>query len=187
MKQLALVVALGLVAAGCGGGSHPVARATTNLTSTGVATVTTTLGKSGQPTAEKKGTVRDAGVSVRAALVANHRLVTKVLWTNRVPTSARNSTRGPALAALAASARDRSKKGIRVRMIRDVYRIVSVAIGATQTSAGAVAEWDQKVVPSHLDGTPLGRPVVLHERARIELRRANRAAPFFVWKVTLIK
>ena len=187
MKQLTLVLALALLGAGCGGGSRPVAGATTNRTSPGAATVTTTLPQSGQPTAEKKGTVRDAAAGVRAALVANHRLVTKVLWTNRIPTSARNSTRGPALAALAASARDRLKKGIRLRMIRDVYRIVSVAIGGTQTSAGAVAQWDQRVVPSHLDGTPLGKPVVLHERARIELRRANRTARFFVWKVTLVK
>jgi hypothetical protein len=88
---------------------------------------------------------------------------------------------------MAASAKDRQNKGIRVRMIHDDYRIISIDFGGAKTTATAMAEWDQRVVPSHSDGTPLGRPVTLHERARIQLRRAGASRNFVVWKVTLVK
>jgi hypothetical protein len=71
-------------------------------------------------------------------------------------------------------------------MIRDEYRILSVRLDSRKTRASAVAEWTQRVVPSRLDGSPMGRSLALHERARIELRRASPSR-FVVWKVTLAR
>jgi hypothetical protein len=125
--------------------------------------------------------------AVRAALAANHKLAIRVLWTNRIPLTAGKSTRGPALAELTASAKDREKKGVRVRMIRDDYRIISIELDVTKAHATAFAEWDQRVVPSNPNGTPRGRAVSLRERARVELRRVRNSQNFVVWKVTLVK
>jgi hypothetical protein len=186
VKRIALVSAVALLLAGCGnGGGHsspPTQQSLSNVPST--ATAPTTSTQSVATTRTVRATVRDA---IRAALAANHSLAIRVLWTNQIPLTARQSTRGPALAEMEASARDRQKKGIRVRMIHDDYRIISIVFGAAKTTANALAAWDQRVVPSHSDGTPLGRPVTLHERARIQLRRADDSRNFVVWKVTLVK
>lgn len=186
MKRIALVSAVVLLLAGCGnGGRHrspPTQQSLPSVTSTATAPTTSTQSVATKRTAHAM--VRDA---VRAALAANHSLAIRVLWTNEIPLTARRSTRGPALAEMAASAKDRQNKGIRVRMIHDDYRIISIAFGGAKTTANAIAEWDQRVVPSHSDGTPLGRPVTLHERARIQLRRAGTSRNFIVWKVTLVK
>lgn len=185
MKRIALISAVALVVAGCGNGgrhSSPPTQSLPSVTSTATAPRTSTQSVVTKRTAHT--TVRDA---VRAALAANHSLAIRVLWTNAIPLTARRSTRGPALAEMAASAKDRQNKGIRVRMIHDDYRIISIVFGGAKTTATAMAEWDQRVVPSHSDGTPLGRPVTLHERARIQLRRAGASRNFVVWKVTLVK
>jgi cation diffusion facilitator CzcD-associated flavoprotein CzcO len=185
MKRTTLILASALVLGGCGG-SHqtsPTVKASTpSAATTSAAGGTTTT----QPATNARTGVTPR-TAVRTALAANHRLAIKVLWSNRIPLTARQSTRGPALAQLAASAKDREKKGVRVRMIRDDYRIVRIRLNPTGTRATALADWNQRVVPSHLDGTPLGRPVSLYERARIELRRADASQAFFVWKVTLVK
>jgi hypothetical protein len=186
VKRIALVSALALVLAGCGNGgrrSSPLTQQSLS-SATSTATAPTTSSESVVTKRTAHATVRDA---VRAALAANHSLAIRVLWTNEIPLAARRSTRGPALAEMAASAKDRQNKGIRVRMIHDDYRIISIVFGAAKTTASAMAEWDQRVVPSHLDGTPLGRPVTLHERARIQVRRAGASRNFVVWKVMLVK
>jgi len=72
-------------------------------------------------------------------------------------------------------------------MIHDEYRIVSIAFGPSLASATAVAQSIQTVVPSHLNGHPLGRSVRLNERARIVLRRLGTSESFVVRRITLLK
>lgn len=189
MRRLALILATAaLLLSGCGG-SGDTSATTPRSESRGTSEATTSsVAKQPSAPASTKAKSREAlGVAVRDALAANHRLAVKVLWTNRIPSTAKRSTRGPALTQLAASAKARRRKGVRVRMIRDDYRITSVAVGRTGTSATAIAQWDQRVVPSHLDGRPFGRPVSLKEKARIELRRVPGSGAFVVWRVTLVK
>jgi hypothetical protein len=188
VRRTAVIVATALLFAGCGSGSRNNSSPTTQQTlPSGTSTAGTAPTSSSQKATTKqdpRATVRDA---VRLALAANHQLATRVLWTNRLPATAARSTRGPALAELAASAKDRHRKGLRVRMIRDNYTVISIAFGPTLARATAFANWDQRVVPSRPNGTPLGRAVSLHERARIELRRVGSSRSFVVWKVTLVK
>lgn len=186
MKRAALITAIALSLAGCGGGGHQSRQSTpssTARTTTTAATVSTSPAER-TTTEQVDATLRTA---VRAALAANHTLAIRVLWTNRIPSAARDSTRGPALAELTASAKNREEKGIRVRMIHDTYRVIWIHLGRTRTHPTALAEWDQRVVPSHLNGTPRGGAVSLRERARIELRPADAATSFVVWRVTLVK
>jgi len=184
VKRTALIIAMVLLVPGCGGGSR---KASTTVQS--VPSVTTTSAApttAGEPSSTPQNTRTTLRAAVRTALAANHRLAIKVLWTNRIPVTAGQSTRGPALAELTASASDRAKKGVRVRMIRDDYRIISIRLAATRARATALAQWNQRVVPSHLDGTPRGRAVSLRERARVELRRVGSSQRFVVWRVTLV-
>jgi hypothetical protein len=187
MKRTALTLATALLLAGCGGNtrhSNPTTQQSVPSTTTTTGAVSTRSTQTVPPKHNARETLR---AGVRAALAVNHKLAIKVLRTNRVPVTARHSTRGPALAELAASAKDREKKGVRVRMIRDDYRIISIGLDATNAYATAFAEWNQRVVHSHLNGTPRGPAVSLRERARIELRRLGNSQSFVVWKVTLIK
>jgi uncharacterized protein YceK len=184
VKRTVLTVASALLLAGCGSSS----RQSNPTTQQSVPSATTTVSTgSTQQVGTKHHTRETLRAEVRAALLANHHLAIQVLWTNRVPASALHSTRGPALAEMAASAKNRERKGIRVRMLHDVYRVLSIRLGATKMTATAFAEWDQRVVPSHPNGTPFGRAVLLRERARIELRRVDTPRSFVVWKVTLVK
>lgn len=190
MKRPALIlVTAALLLGGCGGGSGDTSATGQRSESQGTSDATTnSMAKQpGRPAATKPKSREALGVAVREALAANHRLAVKVLWTNRIPATAKRSTGGPALAELAASAKDRRTKRVRIRMIRDDYRITSITFGRTGASATAIAEWDQRVVPSHLDGRPFGRPVSLKEKARIELRRVADSGSFVVWRVTLVK
>ena len=124
---------------------------------------------------------------VLTALRANHKLAVRVLWTNKVSADAMQSTRGPALAGIRASANDRQSKRFRVRMLHDDYRIISIRLDPSYASAVAVVQSTQKVVPSQLNGKPLGRSVELHERARIDLHRIGSSRSFVVWRLTLLK
>jgi hypothetical protein len=72
-------------------------------------------------------------------------------------------------------------------MIHDDYRIQSIAFAPSLGSATVVARSIQSVVPSHLDGRPLGRSVTVDERARIVLRRIGTSSRFVVWSLTLLK
>lgn len=187
MKRTVLTVATILLLAGCGGSSRHSSPTTQQSMASATTTAAAAPTTSTQLATTKQDTRATLRAAVRAALAANHKLAIRVLWTNRIPVTAGQSTRGPALAELAASAKDREKKGVRVRMIRDGYRIISIGLAATKTHATAFAEWDQRVVPSHLNGTPRGGAVLLRERARVELRRVGTLQSFVVWKVTLVK
>lgn len=132
-------------------------------------------------------TVAELRAGVVAALEANRALNVQELWTNRIPASAPRSTRGPALAAMRVSASQRVKQRVRVRMLHNTYRVLSIRFNAARTSATAVAQWNQDVAPSHLDGASIGRAIVLDERASILLHRIGRSPMFVVWKVDLVK
>jgi len=188
VRRIVVTIATVALLAGCGGSSshssQAMERSAPSTATTAAGTVSTT---SSQQVVAKHHTRETLRAGARAALLTNHRLAIRVLWTNRVPASAARSTRGPALAGMSASAHDRQKRGVRVRMIHDDYRIASIVVGPSLTSATAVARSIQTVVPSHLNGHPLGRSVQLNERARIVLRRVGASKGFVVWSITLLK
>jgi hypothetical protein len=124
--------------------------------------------------------------AARSALVANHRVSVRVLWTNRVPESARASTGGPALSSLRAAATTRRARGIRVRMLKDEHRVVSLHLDPSYAQARAIVVDRQLVQPSRVDGRPRGHTVRLVERARYELRRVGGSQRFVVWKVVVL-
>jgi hypothetical protein len=124
---------------------------------------------------------------VRTALAANHRLAIYVLWHNSLPHWASSSTRGPALSSLRQAGAAREKRGVRVRLSRDEYRVLSIRLDPSYTKAMAVARGTQRVRPYGLSGKPLGQTVLLDERARIELHRVGSSTRFVVWKVALIR
>jgi hypothetical protein len=132
-------------------------------------------------------TPRDLHDGVVAALHANHKLAIRVLWTNQVPATASRSTRGPALAGMRASAKGRQRQKVRVRMLHDDYRIISIRLDPSYASAIAVVQANQKELPSAFDGKPLGRALELRERARIELHRIGSSRSFVVWRLTLLQ
>lgn len=183
MKQLTLVLALALLAAGCGGASHP-----TKLGSSAATTTATATAATGTRSAAGHAVQRaDLRVGARSALLANHRLAVRVLWTNRVPPNATRSTRGPALAEMKTSALGRERRGVRVRMLHDEYRIVSLAVDGSGKHATALARSIQEVELTHLNGASLGKSVRLDERARIELHRVASSNDFVVWRISLVK
>lgn len=121
--------------------------------------------------------------AVREAIRRDYQDGVRILWTNRVPARP-VATDGPALTELRRSVAVRRKRGIRVRMLSDRLRIESVRLDPSYESATALVIADQRVLPSDRNGRPLGRSVVLNERARIDLRRVGRSDRFVVWKVT---
>ncbi len=138
-------------------------------------------------TASERAAGRSSAAKLRAEVVAtlraNHELALRVLWTDRLPANARRSTAGPALAAMRASAAGREQARLRVRLLRDSYRIVSIRLGRPALSA--VVQSNQELLPSSLEGRALGQPVELDERARIELRRIGRSKRLVVWRLSL--
>jgi uncharacterized protein YcfL len=190
VKRAPFIVATALLLAGCGSVSHqssPTVQQSQSIATTTAPTPTEPTSTSTQEVSKKQNTRKTLRSSVRAALLADHHLAIHVLWTNRIPGNATNSTRGPALAGMRASANDRQSKGIRVRMVHDNYRIRSIAFAPSLATATAVAESIQTLQPSHLNGRPLGRSVRLKERARISLRRFGASQAFVVWSITLLK
>ncbi len=173
MKASALVLialAAGL-ATGCGGSKHP------SSTSRPTATTAST-------TADAEAVLRRA---VGDALKANHRVAVRVLWQNVIPSDAAQSTQGPALTSLRTAAANRRRRGIRVRMLSDSYRILSVQLDPSFATATAVARGLQRVQPYGHDGHPSGHAVSLDEKARIELHRLGKTNRFVVWRVTLVR
>lgn len=168
---LPVLFAAAAVAAGCSGGGD------------GNATPPTTDAVTTNDAREAEATLRR---SVRAALEANVRLSTYVLWHNRIPASAQESTRGPALRALRAAAADRRREGIRIRSLSSRYRILRLQLDPSYTRATAVVHDRGRVVP-YRDGLKLGRAIDLNERAHIELRRVGDSAGFVVWRVTPLR
>jgi len=166
------LIASSVALAGCSSGSNH-ASSTTSPSTTG-STATT-----GQPDAQALAR------SARAALDANHKLSVFVLWHNRIPAWASASTRGPALASLQSAAATRRSRGVRARLLSDHRRVVSLKLDPSYTSATAVVVDRQRVQPSGRNGQPLGRTVVLNERATYELRRIGESDRFVVWRVVL--
>lgn len=124
--------------------------------------------------------------AVHRALDGNLRLSVFVLWNNRIPPWAELSTRGPALKALRAAARNRRERGIRVRLVLNRRDIRSIRLDPSYVSATAIVLDRQRVQPSRRNGRPLGRAVTLKERARYELRRIGDSDRFVVWRVVLL-
>ena len=171
MTKLALILLFGstaLIAGACTGddnNSPAQTRATTATTTT---------------TAEDETEALER--AAREALRENDRLSGHVLRTNRVPTWATRSTRGPALAALKESAADRRDRGIRIRTLSSNLEIISVDLDPSFASASALIRTRQRVRP-YRAGRPLGRAVKLDERARVELRRLGESEQFVVWQL----
>jgi outer membrane murein-binding lipoprotein Lpp len=171
MGTFALVVS-SVALAGCSSGSHQANSTTTSPSTSGATTST-------QPDAQALDR------AARAALDANHKVSIFVLWHNRVPAWASRSTGGPALASLRSAAVTRRSRGVRARLLSDRRRVVSLKLDPSYTSATAVVVDRQRVQPSGRNGKPLGRTVVLNERATYELRRIGSSGRFVVWRVVL--
>lgn len=177
MKPIAplTVVLPALLVGGCGGGSNGGANAKAPTTGTRAAVSDS---ESAQVALER---------GVRSALRANHDLSVRVLWSNRVPASARSSTAGPALSSLRAAAATRRARGIRVRMLKDDHRVLSVRLDPSYAQATAIVVDRQLVQPSRADGRPRGHTVRLVEQARYELHRLGSSQRFVVWKVRILQ
>ena len=171
MTKLALILLLGstaLIAGACTGDENNSSAQTRETTGT-----TTTTAEDETAALER---------AAREALRENDRLSGHVLRTNRVPTWATRSTRGPALAALRKSAADRRERGIRIRTLSSNFEIISVDLDPSFASASALVRSRQRVRP-YRAGRPLGRAVKLDERARVELRRLGESEQFVVWQL----
>jgi hypothetical protein len=168
--RLARIIAVfsTVVVAGCSSGSHDSA---TSSTSRG----------SSASTNPAESLLRAA----RSALAKNHQVSVFVLWHNQLPADASRSTGGPALASLRSSAATRRARGIRVRLLADERRVLSLRLDPSYTKATASVVDRQRVQPSGRDGRRLGRPVLLNERATYELRRVDQKSRFVVWRVVL--
>jgi hypothetical protein len=190
MRRLAVILGVALLATGCGGGSHESSKTIGATVANSTTTATTSnMGVTSHAAKVKKPAESPVGLrsAVRATLLANHRLAVRVLWTNKVPASAVRSTRGPALEGMRGSATGRQKKRVRVRMLHDDYRIVSVGLEDAGSRAVALAHSIQKVELTSLRGVSRGRAITLDERARIVLHRVRGSDTFVVWRITLVK
>jgi hypothetical protein len=135
------------------------------------------------------GDVADArtrlDAAVREALTENNRLAGYVLWRNVVPTWARRSTRGRALAEMRRATAEARRRGIRVRTISSDLDISDIELDPSY--AGATANIRQTGrIRVYRDGRPLGGSSPLSERARVELRRLGRAPRFVVSEVRVL-
>jgi hypothetical protein len=171
MPSCALFVSVAVAASACSGSSgHKTSALTTSAT-----TATTT-----------SDTAATLVAAVRTAISEDHRMSVRVLWTNSVPAHPR-ATAGPALAVLRRSVAARARRGIRVRLLTEQFRVISIHLDPSYERATAVVYDPQRVRPYGRDGRPLGRPVALKERARLELRRVGSSTRFVVWKVSPLK
>lgn len=126
--------------------------------------------------------MRDA---VERALAENLALSRRVLWTNRVPASARNSTRGAALIEMQRSAVERRREHVRVQVVAPYVRFTSVRVDPSFERATATA-LNRDRVRIERRGAPR-RMERANERARIELRRVDDEGDqprFVVWQVS---
>jgi hypothetical protein len=119
--------------------------------------------------------------AVRRALDANGHLSAYVLWSDKIPSWASQSTRGPALAGLRASAESRGKQALRVRSLSNKFQVLAVNLDPSYTSATATVH-DHELVTLYQHGHR-GRTVTLDEHDRIVLRRLGQTARFVVWEV----
>lgn len=168
MRRALLISAGCLLLAGCGGAAH---RATTSTTSS---STTTSLDANAQLEA-----------AVRKAVEQDHRLSVEALWTNRVPANPPASG-GPELAILRRSVAERQRAGVRVHVLSEHFRILSVQLDPSYTTATATVLDDEHVQPTASNGRPRGKPSSTVEHVRLELRRVDETERFLVWKVTIL-
>jgi hypothetical protein len=129
-------------------------------------------------------TVLRAGV--RNAVLAQHRLLARVLWTNSVPAHP-VMIGGPALKNLRSAAATRRKRQIRVKLLAETFRIVAIRIDPSYTTASATVSDRQRVRPYNYAGKPLGKAITDTEHAKITLHRIGRSYRFLVWTVAATK
>ena len=178
MRRLAphttAVLVAALAVAGCGG-------STTHTTATHThapPTSATTTSQQATPAALEQ--------AARTAVLEDHRVLVRALVTSFVPETP-PGTAGPALASLRKSVAERQQQKVRVRILSDSFRVLTVAIDPSFTSATATILDTQRVLPTYPNGRPRGSPSAARERARLELRRIGDSERFVVWKVTLLK
>jgi hypothetical protein len=171
-RLLSILVAAGAVALTSCGSSSGRASARNNTTVVRTATTRSNAARLEQ--------------SVRAALAANARVAVYVLWHDQSPSWAKQSTGGPALASLKSAAADRRARGVRVRMLMHTRQVKDVLLAPSYTTASALVIDRQRVQPTHANGRPFGKSVVLNERARYQLRRVGNGIRFVVWQVKLL-
>lgn len=149
-------------------------------------------GSSGEPTTaadratetaapDSAAVMRDA---VERALADNLALSRRALWTNEVPPSARNSTRGAALIEMRRSAADRRRDGVRVRVVERDMKIEAIRVEPSYERAAATVVLRDRVRIHERKRSP--RIQQADERVLIELRRVDRDDPprFVVWQVS---
>jgi hypothetical protein len=169
-RPLLLAIVVAALATGCGGSNNSVAApSTTGATATSTRTSDASL---------KAG--------VRAALRANLRLSLYVLWHNHIPAWATQSTRGPALKALRASAASRRRQGIQIKNLRGHSTIISIELAQSYTSAIAEIRDTRSVAP-YKAGHRLGRAIVGTDHSRVQLHRLGNTQRFIVWRVAPIR
>lgn len=162
-----ILIAVALLAAGCGGNSRSSAGSTaTDLTAASTQTSEASL---------KTG--------VRAAIRANVQLSLYVLWHNKVPGWATRSTRGPALKALRDAAATRRSQGIRIKNLSGHYTILSISLAPSYATATVLVRDTRRTVPFKA-GHRLGKAIVGTDRSRVHLHRIGSTRRFIVWSVS---
>jgi hypothetical protein len=169
MRRLAphttAVVVAALAVAGCGGSTTHTTAASTQPT--------TTASQQATPTVLEQ--------AVRRAVSENHALLTEALLTNHVPASP-NGTAGPALADVRRSAAQRRAQGVRVRILSERLRVLSVQLDPSYATATATIINTQRVRPIYRGHA--GRPSASSEHVQLELHRVGGSERFVVWNVT---
>jgi hypothetical protein len=123
---------------------------------------------------------------VRTAIAANLKLSLYVLWNNRIPAWATQSTRGPALSALRSAAATRRQQGVRIKNLLGHQTVVSITLAQSYATAIAVIRDRRKVAPFR-GGHRFGKPISGAEHSRLQLHRVGNTTHFVVWSVTPIK
>jgi hypothetical protein len=168
MKR-ALITTVGCaLLAGCGGTAH-----NSTISTAPKSTVTT-------PNVNKQ-----LEAAVRRAVEQDHRLSVEALWTNQLPAKPPASG-GPDLSILRRSVAQRRSAGVRVRVLSERFRILSVQLNPSYAAATATVLDEERVQPTTSNGKPRGKPSSTVEHVRLELRRVAGAERFLVWKVTLL-
>ena len=167
-RALLLVFSAAAICGGCGSSSG--SEATTTAAKPAHAKVSTVALESG----------------VRMAIGANVRLSTYVLWHNRVPAWATQSTRGPALKALRNAAATRRKQGIQIKNLAGDYTVSAITLAPSYTTATATVRSHQRVAP-YKAGHRLGKAIVGTDHAFVRLHRLGNTLRFVVWRVSPIQ
>lgn len=142
----------------------------------------------GDPTTgARTGTTPDSATvmrdAVERALMENLAISRRALWTNTVPASARESTRGAALIEMKRSAAERRQEGMRVRVLEPRVKIEAVRLDPSYERATATVVLRDRSRVQERQRRP--RVEQADERVRIQLRRVGDDPPHFVvWQVS---